>query len=113
MTAYNRWTLIAGIVAAVLVGGVVSYFASPAPDGLEKTEESLGAGASPHQAVEVPAVAFREYNLKWLGQGFWSNAVAGVTGAMVVLAIVLGVGCLLKRGRARHAAGGGPAPTKS
>jgi hypothetical protein len=101
MTAYNRRTLVVGTAIAVLIAGVVSYFASANPDGLEKAQEELGVAGPAHQAVEVPAVAFQEYNLKWLGEGFWSNAIAGVVGALVVLAILLGVGRLLARGKAR------------
>lgn len=104
MTAYNRRTLIVGTVIAILIAGVVSYFASPNPDGLEKAQEELGAAEPAHAAVEVPPVAFQEYNLKWLGEGFWSNAVAGVVGALAVLAILLGVGRVLARGKAKAAA---------
>ena len=107
MNAYNRRTLIVGIAIAGLIAGVVSYFASPSPDGLEKAQEELGVAGPVHPAVEVPPVAFQEYNLKWIGDGFWSNAVAGVVGTAVVLAILLVVGRLLARGKAktRSAAG--------
>jgi len=107
VNAYNRRTLIVGIAIAGLIAGVVSYFASPSPDGLEKAQEELGVAGPVHPAVEVPPVAFQEYNLKWIGDGFWSNAVAGVVGTAVVLAILLVVGRLLARGKAktRSAAG--------
>jgi len=96
MTKANRNTLIVGLVLALLVGGVVSYFASPHPDGLEKTQEDLGADEARHEGVEAPPVAFHEYSLKWLGEGFWANAAAGVVGSLLVLAILLGVGRLLR-----------------
>ena len=101
MTSYNLRTLAVGMTIAVLIAGVISYFASANPDGLEKAQEELGVAGPVHSAVEVPAVAFQEYNLKWIGEGFWSNAIAGVVGAMVVLAILLGVGRLLARGKAK------------
>jgi cobalt/nickel transport protein len=101
MTYYNLRTLVVGAVIAILVAGVISYFASANPDGLEKGQEELGVAGPAHPPVEVPAVAFQEYNLKWIGEGFWSNAIAGVVGAMVVLAILLGVGRLLARGKAK------------
>lgn len=107
MTSYNRRTLIVGIAIAVLIAGVVSYFASANPDGLEKAQEELGVAGPVHPAVEVPPVAFQEYNLKWIGEGFWSNAVAGVAGAAVVLAILLGVGRLLARGKAKASGAAG------
>jgi hypothetical protein len=43
-------------------------------------------------------VIFEDYKVRWLGEGFWSNAAAGVVGCLLVLGIVLGVGYLL-RGR--------------
>ena len=109
MTRYNRNTLLAGIVIASLIGGAVSYFASRSPDGLEKTQQELGAAEAPHNGVAAPALLFNEYSLKWLGEGFWSNAIAGVTGTLLVLGILLGVGYLLRRGRPDRTADA-PAP---
>ncbi len=98
MTSYNRRTLLVGLLIALLVGGVVSYFASTAPEGLEKTEEDMGITGPPHAGIQVPPTVFKDYNLnlEWLGEGFWSNAVAGVTGTLLVLGILLGVGALLR-----------------
>jgi len=100
MTRYNRNTLIVGLAAAVVVGGVVSYFASPHPDGLEKTQEDLGADQPTHGGVEAPGVVFHEYTLRWFGEGFWGNAAAGVVGSLLVLGIVLVMGRVLRRGKA-------------
>jgi len=106
MTTYNRNTLLVGIVAAILIGGIVSYFASPSPDGLEKTQEALGVVQPPHAEVTTLPVLFNEYSLKWLGEGFWGNAAAGVGGSLLVLGILLGLGHLLNRRRAPAEAGG-------
>jgi len=99
MTKTNRNTLLVGLASAILVGGIVSYFASPYPDGLEKTQAGLGADTPRHGGVEAPPVVFNEYSLAWLGEGFWANAAAGVAGALMVLVILLGVGRLLRRRR--------------
>jgi len=99
MTTRDRNTLLVGLALALLVGSVVSYFASAAPDGLEKTQEDLGADAPRHGGAEAPPVAFVEYSLKWLGEGFWSNAAAGVVGSLLVLGLLLGVGRLMARRR--------------
>jgi cobalt/nickel transport protein len=106
MTAYNRNTLIVGLAAALVIGAVVSYFASSHPDGLEKTQEDLGAAEPVHDGVEAPPVAFDEYSLKWLGEGFWGNAVAGVFGCLLVMGVLLGLGYLLRRKRPETAANG-------
>jgi hypothetical protein len=97
MNPYNRNTLLAGIAVALLVGGVVSYFASGDPDGLEKTQEELGADEPMHQGVESPPSVFDGYSLKSLGDGFWGNAAAGVLGSLLVLGVVLVVAGLLRR----------------
>jgi cobalt/nickel transport protein len=103
MNAYNRKTLVVGVLIALAIAGVVSYFASVAPDGLEKTQEELGSAEPVHKGVEPPPSIFEEYRLAWLGEGFWGNAVAGIAGSLLVLGLVLAAGYLLKR-RERRAA---------
>jgi len=100
MTTADRNTLLVGLAVALVVGGAVSYFASAEPDGLEKTQADLGADEARHGGVEAPPVAFDEYRLTWLGEGFWANAAAGVVGSLLVLGILLGVGRILGRRRA-------------
>jgi len=99
MTAYDRRTLIVGMAIAAVIAGGVSYFASSAPDGLEKFQEDQGAAEPVHQGASAPAVVFEEYNFKWLGEGFWANAVAGVFGVLIVLTILLLAGYVLRRRR--------------
>lgn len=99
MTPYNRNTLLVGLLAAVVIGGVVSYFASSSPDGLEKTQEDMAAAAPPHTPAAPPPSPFAEYNLKGVPTGLLSNAAAGVAGSLLVLGVLLGVGYALKRRR--------------
>jgi len=96
MTAYDRRTLLVGLAAALVIGGAVSYFASAYPDGLEKTQEDLGAAETVHGTVAHPPSLFEEYSLAWLGEGFWGNAAAGILGALVVLVLVLALGRILR-----------------
>jgi hypothetical protein len=98
MSAYNRNTLIVGLVAVFVVAGGLSYFASSAPDGLEKSQEEMGAAVA-RQPVGSPPSPFQEYGLRGLPEGFLSSAVAGVTGAAIVLGILLATGYVLKRVR--------------
>jgi len=104
MNAYNRTTLAVGVIAAVLIGGGLSYFASSAPDGLEKSQEELGAAEPAHGVVAAPPSLFQEYKLRWLGEGFWANAAAGVLGSLLVMGLLLGLGRLLRRPPAPAAA---------
>jgi PDGLE domain len=114
MTAYNRNTLIGGLLAAVLVGGVLSYFKSENPDGLEKTQAVLAAqnpggtekapesspAAEPEAVTEQTlAPLFDDYKLTLLGHGFLANAAGGVLGSLGVMGLLLGVGFLLRRAR--------------
>jgi hypothetical protein len=99
MTAYNRNTLLVGLLAAVAIGGAVSYFASARPDGLEKTQEDLGAAEPVREPVAPPPSVFEEYSLTWLGEGFWGDAAAGVFGALLVLVVVLAVARLVRGAR--------------
>lgn len=105
MTAYNRNTILVGVVVALVVGGVVSYFASGRPDGLEKSQEDLGAAEPLHTGLDAPPVAFDEYSLKWLGGGFWGNAAAGVIGSLLVMGVLLGLGRVLRPKRTQADAG--------
>jgi len=101
MTSYNRTTILAGVGVAVVVGGILSYFASASPDGLEKFQLDVGAAQPAHDGVQAPPVAFEECKLKWLGDGFWANAAGGIIGSLGVMAILLGVGWVIRRRRAR------------
>ncbi|HUS44979.1 MAG TPA: PDGLE domain-containing protein [Phycisphaerae bacterium] len=102
MSPYNRNTLLVGILVVVVIGGVLSYFASGDPDGLEKTQEILGAAEPVHTGVEPPPSVFEGYSLKCLGEGFWGNAVAGVVGSLFVLGGLLVVARILKRRPSRQ-----------
>lgn len=110
MSPYNRNTLIVGIAAAIVIGGVVSYFASALPDGLEKTQEDMAAAEVTHAPVAPPPSPFAEYSLKGIPEGFVANAAAGVAGSLLVLGILLGVGHLLRRSRREAAPGGAGTP---
>jgi len=101
MTSYNRTTVLAGVGVAVVLGGMLSYFASASPDGLEKFQLDVGAARPAHDGVHAPPVAFEEYKLKWLGDGFWANAAGGIIGSLVVMGILLGAGWALRRRGAR------------
>jgi len=109
MTTYNRNTLIVGTVVALLVGGVLSFWASGYLDGLEKTQEKMGTEGTPYAPVAPVPSPFDEYGLKGVQNGFLSNAAAGVAGSLVVLVLLLGVGYALKRRRPVAGSGGAAA----
>lgn len=108
MTAYNRNTLIVGLILALAVAGGVSYFASSSPDGLEKAQEELGVTAG--QGEPTAASPLADYTVRGLPEGFASNAIAGVAGTLLILGLLLGLGRLLSRNRSAAAA---PSPGRS
>jgi len=88
----KRFTVVI-LIAAVVVAGFVSWFASTRPDGLERIAEDTGfagkAKAPLFSVLPDYAVPGKE--------GFLSNAVAGVVGVFAVFAFVYAAGRLLSR----------------
>ena len=84
--------LVVGLLVALLLAGVVSVYASGAPDGLERVAEDTGFAdkAEEHPAAEGP---FADYEL---GDG-GGTGVAGVVGVVVVLAVATGGAYALRR----------------
>lgn len=88
--------LLAGLLVTLFVAGVLSQYASSAPDGLERVARDTGlAPAQQRHAGEGSPLA--GYAADWLPDGPLARAVAGVTGALVTLAVVGGVLALVRR----------------
>ncbi len=88
------WILLA---TSLLIAGVVSWFASPHPDGLEKVAEDHGF------IGRVREPLFRimpDYTIPGLN-GFRSNALAGVIGVAATFGFVMLAGKLAFRRRQR------------
>lgn len=98
----NKRFALGALVVALLLAGIVSYWASSAPDGLNKVASDTGFGAQEkqHGLDESP---FAGYGTKGLGDGFASGAVAGVAGVAITLALAGGLTLVLRR---RAASGG-------
>jgi len=79
----------AGLVALVFAT-VVSQFAAPEPDGLERVarDQRFIASAQEHALAEGP---FADYATQGLGNEALSLAVAGVVGVVITLLVGLGV----------------------
>jgi cobalt/nickel transport protein len=80
-------------VVSLLIAGVLSYFASGSPDGLDKTVEDTGIA---QHAREHPLAGstFADYAL---GGDDKFTGLAGVLGVVVVLAISFGLFWLLRK----------------
>lgn len=91
---------IAALLVALVLAGVVSFWASGSPDGLEKVAEDKGfiGTAQDHDLADSP---FADYGTSGL-DGFAGSAVAGVVGVLVTLGVMGGLVLLVRR---RSAAG--------
>jgi cobalt/nickel transport system permease protein len=84
----DRWFLLTGLVVALLLAGVVSFYASSSPDGLEKVaaDKGIDAKAEPHALADDSP--FADYATKGVDDERLSGGLAGVAG--VTLTFVLG-----------------------
>jgi len=95
----RRLFVVFGAVALV-IAGVLSYYASSHPDGLEYVAESTGFGdtAEDHAAADGPLA---DYAVKGVDDARLSGGLAGVIGVLVTLAVAGGLAYALRR-RGRH-----------
>jgi cobalt/nickel transport system permease protein len=80
----NRAFLAAGLLVALLLAGVVSFYASAAPDGLEKVTADKGIQA-PARDHAVSGSPFTDYVTKGVEDGRLSGGLAGAAGVLVTL----------------------------
>lgn len=94
----GRDLLLTGLVVALLVAGVGSYYASSHPDGLERVAEQTGFSAS---AEDSPAEAspFAGYTTDGVEDERLGGGLAGVVGTLAVL-VLAGILFRLLRRRA-------------
>jgi hypothetical protein len=92
----TRIVLAGLLVAAVLMAGVVSFYASSHPDGLERVAEDEGflSSATDHATGEGP---FADYTTRGVEDERLSGGLAGVLGAGVVLLVMGGVAYAVRR----------------
>ena len=92
----TRALVVTGVLVALLLAGVVSYYASTSPDGLNRVAEDKGFAQTQtrHPADGSP---FAGYGTKGVGDQRLSKGVAGVVGSLVVLGLAGGVTLLVRR----------------
>jgi len=92
----TRALVVTGVLVALLLAGVVSYYASASPDGLNRVAEDKGFShtQTEHHGDGSP---FAGYGTKGVGDARVSKGVAGVVGSLVVLVLAGGVTLLVRR----------------
>lgn len=93
----------AGLVAALALAGLVSYYASSSPDGLEKVahDKGIDSKAEDHAAKDSPLA---DYQVEDVADERISGGLAGVIGVGATLAVGTGVSVVVRRRRSRTAA---------
>ena len=104
----RRRDLLIGLAAALVVAALISPWASLAPDGLEWAAERLGFVERATQAspLGAPMPGYAAPGIRSVGL---STAVSGAVGAILVAALLVGIGTLVRR-RSRNGDGGTNAP---
>ena len=92
----NKAFLWAGLGLSLFLAGVVSYYASSNPDGLERVGEDLGfIDAAKDSAVAGSGLA--DYGVAGIENARLSGGLAGIIGVLVTAALAFGLFQLVKR----------------
>lgn len=92
----TRWVVVGVAVVALLLAGVVSFYASGSPDGLNRVAQDHGF-ASTERTHHADGSPLAGYESKGVDNPRVSKAVAGVTGTVVVLLLAGGLTLLVRR----------------
>ncbi|MDO9455787.1 PDGLE domain-containing protein [Nocardioides sp.] len=92
----NRAVAAGILVVALVLAGIVSFYAASTPDGLTKVSEDEGFAdtAKTHATEEGP---FAGYEASFLDDGRLSKGASGVVGVLVVLGLAGGLTLVLRR----------------
>lgn len=106
----HRTVWLTGLAASLLLAGVVSFYASASPDGLEKVAADKGfdAKAEEHAAADSPLA---DYGVEGITDGRLSGGLAGVIG--VGATVVAGTGIFWAVRSRRTAEDASPTATRT
>ena len=92
----TRTFVIGALVAAFLLAGVASHYASAHPDGLESVAEETGFldSADDHAAADGPLA---DYAVKGVAEPRLAGGLAGVIGILITLAIAGAIAFAVRR----------------
>jgi cobalt/nickel transport protein len=92
----GRASWIAGLAVALLVAGVLSWYASASPDGLEWAAEQAGFLDTAEDSAAAGS-PLADYGVAGIGSERLSAGLAGVVGVLVTLLLAGGLTMLLRR----------------
>ena len=88
--------LIAGFIASLFLAGVVSFYASSNPDGLEKVAGDIGFSETAKENTNSDGI-LADYGVKGIDNPRLSTGAAGVVGVVATAAISTGIFALISR----------------
>ena len=103
----TRTFWIAGVLLALAVAGLGSYYASSAPDGLEWSAGESGFLSSAEDSATADS-PLADYAVAGVDDGRLSGGLAGVVGVAVTLALAGGLTLLVRRRSSATDAGSVP-----
>jgi cobalt/nickel transport protein len=92
----SRTFLVVGLLAALLVAGVASYYASSHPDGLNAVAQKTGF-IDREKASSTSDGPLADYRTQGIADDRLSGGVAGASGALLVLVVGGGLFWMLRR----------------
>jgi len=97
----RRTFFVVGLLAALLLAGFGSYYASAHPDGLEYVAERTGFldAAEDSPVADSP---FADYGTRGVDDARLGGGIAGVVGVLVTLLVAGGLALLLRRPRGQR-----------
>jgi cobalt/nickel transport protein len=95
-TRRTRLFVLAGLLVALVLAGVVSYYASADPDGLTKVSEDEGFAQS-EEAHDLEDSPLAGYSTKDVDNERLSGGVAGAVGVGVTFVVAGGAALLIRR----------------
>ncbi len=88
--------LLAGLLVALVIAGIGSYYASSHPDGLEWSAEKEGFLDSARDSATADS-PLADYSVSGVDDGRLSGGLAGVIGVVATLVVAGGVTLLVRR----------------
>ncbi|MGY1705782.1 PDGLE domain-containing protein [Geodermatophilus sp. SYSU D00697] len=92
----SRGFLLVGVLVALLVAGVGSYYASAHPDGLEWSAEQEGFLDTARDSATADS-PLADYAVAGIDDGRLSGGLAGIAGVAVTLVLAGGLTLLVRR----------------
>ena len=92
----TRTFVLAGLLVALLLAGVASYYASSHPDGLDYVAEQTGFGDTAEDSAGGGG-PMADYEVRGVDDARLAGGLAGVAGVLITLVLAGGIGYAVRR----------------